>query len=93
MHAMPLGIPTLVMGDFNIDVSTATVSSKNLLSLMRYHGFHPTVTTPTHRKGGVLDNIFANMDTTNAHIHSVAKYYTDHTLISFAAPWHQLLSM
>lgn len=86
---VPQGLPTFIVGDFNIDMSTSTHSSKQLHNLMRYHGFHPTVKEATHRLGGHLDNIFINFPS-SPFLDVVPKYYTDHMYISISVPWIHL---
>lgn len=86
---LPQGMKTFILGDFNIDASLSTTSAKRFASLVRYHGFHPLVSEPTHRQGGHLDNIFTNISTTPL-IGVIPKYYSDHMYISLAVPWIHL---
>lgn len=57
----PQGLPSFLLGDFNIDLSLNTTSAKHLQNLIKYYGFRPCVSEPTHRQGGHLDNIFTNI--------------------------------
>lgn len=84
----PQGLPSFLLGDFNIDLSLNTTSAKHLQNLMKYYGFRPCVSEPTHRQGGHLDNIFTNILFTPL-LDVIPKYYTDHMFLSLAVPWTQ----
>lgn len=86
---IPLRLPSFILGDFNVDMSLSTRSPKQLYSLLKYYGFHPSIHEPTHRQGGYLDNIFTKVQTTPL-TDVIPKYYTDHFLISIAIPWIHL---
>lgn len=87
---VPHWLPTFIVGDFNIDMSLRTQSSKQLHNLiMRHYGFHPTVKEATHRQGGHLDNTFMNISS-NPLLDVVPKYHTGHMYIALAVPWIHL---
>jgi hypothetical protein len=63
VSSIPLGLPSFVLGDFNVDISLSTRSPKQFCSLFKYYGFRPFIHEPTQRQGGYLDNIFTNVQT------------------------------
>lgn len=84
----PQGLPSFLLGDFNIDLSLNTTSAKHLQNLIKYYGFRPCVSEPTYRQGGHLDNIFTNILFTPV-LDVIPKYYTNHMFLSLAVPWTQ----
>ena len=58
MNCIPqLNVPTIVTGDFNIDLLSKSGSESKLTKFMRYYGFRQLITEPTHRFGSLLDHI------------------------------------
>ena len=85
------GLATFIVGDFNIDISLSSQSSRHLLTLMRYYGFPPKVQETTHRQGRHLDNIFMNVSSFPL-LDVVQKYmyYKDNMYIALALPYIHL---
>lgn len=75
--SLPNGLPAFILGDFNINLSINGPSQSNLKKLISYHGFLQTIQRPTHRRGGLLDNIYFNRFTT-IHVDIIPTYYSDH---------------
>lgn len=50
----------------------------------RYYGFHHFVQGPIHRKGGLLDIIFAHCNTPDAETDKMAIYYSYHFIVASA---------
>ena len=92
ISALPDVFPSFILGDFNIDTSSSTQTTRTFLGLLRYYRFHPCVpgTKTTHRQGGQLDNIFINFSVDTC-VDIIPKYYSDHFLLSLAVPWSALL--
>lgn len=55
-------VPTILCGDFNIDILRECKQSKDLQKLTSYYGFHQFVSSPTHKKGSGLDHMYVNRD-------------------------------
>ena len=51
-------LPTVVLGDFNENLSETTADPSPLLGLMYSHGFHQLVRGPTTDSGSLLDHIY-----------------------------------
>ena len=88
---IPQRLPSLIVGDFNIDMSSTPSTSTTLSALLHYYAFHPIISEPTHRKGRQLDNIFINFSTKHSLTDVVPTYYSDHFLISLAIPWTEFI--
>lgn len=72
--------PTIICGDFNIDLTLKPDSmlSDNLQSM----GFHQHVNTPTTDYGSCLDHVYTkNIDINDINIHVVDCYFSDHDYI------------
>lgn len=82
---VPQGLAPFIVGEFYIDMSLSTQSSRQLRTLMLYYGFQPTVQEATHRQGGHLDNIFINVSLCPL-LDVVPKYYTDNMYITILVP-------
>jgi len=80
----PQTMPTVVLGDFNDDVSTA--SSSHLLRMMSSKGFSQLVKVPTTDSGSLLDHIYYTGTTTNVFIDVVDTYYSDHVAAYISIP-------
>ena len=87
LSAIPHGVYSVVIGDFNIDILTKTGRAKKLLHLLKYYGFHQLCKLPTHRKGGLLDHFYTNIHTEDVVLSTIPIYYTDHQLLSAAIPF------
>ena len=91
LQAVPLGIPVIVCGDFNINILRQQPSTSKLSSLLSYYGFpEQCVKASTHRKGGLIDHIYFNFPADSMVNDSVPKYYSDHMLLSVAVPYKEL---
>ena len=55
---LPQIVPTIIVGDFNEDISRA--NSSRLLQLMTSRGFSQLVQVPTTDSGSLLDHIYLN---------------------------------
>jgi len=85
-HHTPLGVPSIVPGDFNIDCSKKTLTSKQLSDLIKYYGFHQCIRHPTHRQGGILDHFYHNIISTYMSVDTISTYYSDHLILSMSIP-------
>lgn len=77
-------MPTIVLGDFNDDVSTA--SSSQLLRMMSSKGFSQLVKVPTTDSGSSIDHIYYTGTTTNVFTDVVDTYYSDHDATYISVP-------
>jgi endonuclease/exonuclease/phosphatase family metal-dependent hydrolase len=91
LQRIPQNIPTFIVGDFNIDLAKPSRSTKDLMSLTRYYGFHQLVDQSTHRRGGILDLLFVNRDLSDRTLDIIPTYYSDHLIVSFAFPIKEIL--
>jgi hypothetical protein len=63
MNCIPqLNVPTIVTGDFNIDLLLKSGSESILTKFMRCYGFRQLITEPTHRFGSLPDHMYINFD-------------------------------
>jgi hypothetical protein len=70
--------PCLVVGDFNEDTLKDTGPISTALQSM---GFHSLISTPTHRQGSCLDNIYIRfMKSTDSYVSP--NHYSDHFWVS-----------
>jgi hypothetical protein len=87
MMKFDLGMPTVVLGDFNDDLSKTNESI--LTKMMKGLGFNQLVTTPTSDRGTLIDHIYYNKSDTHEYLIDVRDtYYSDHdmTLLSTKLP-------
>ena len=80
---LPQIVPTVIVGDFNEDISRSNPS--RLLQLMTSRGFTQLVQVPTTDSGTLLDHIYFNGVMQNIFVDVVDTYYSDHdaTYLSF----------
>ena len=86
LAAAPQGIPTIVCGDFNIDIMKHTSSTKQLQAVVRHYGYVQHVGRPTHRKGGCLDHFYTNFSCDDLLLDVIPTYYSDHFVLTAAIP-------
>jgi exonuclease III len=67
--------PTILIGDFNIDLRTNGPTSQNLTTLLQGHGFTQLVNTPTTPQGSLLDHVWS---TTPGSVDLNPTYWSDH---------------
>jgi hypothetical protein len=87
LTVIPQGLPSFIVGDFNIDILTNEPTQKKLQNVMRYYGYIQYVHSPTHRKGGLLDHVYFNRTADGLLVDTVPTYYSDHFLLSLVVPW------
>jgi hypothetical protein len=75
--------PTVILGDFNIDLSVQSNQTKNLLSFFHTHNFHQLITSPTTDYETTIDHIYTNVTTETIHADVHETYFSYHKLISF----------
>ena len=91
MSELPVrAVPTIITGDLNIDMLSKQASAAKLKKLMLYYGFAQLVTTPTHRKGGLLDHYYVNFISEDIQLDVIPAYYSDHLMVSAAVPYYCL---
>ena len=62
MNCIPqLNVPTIVTGDFSIDLLSKSGSESKLTKFMRYYGFRQFITEPTHRFASLLDHMYTTL--------------------------------
>ena len=86
MQLPHLSIPTLVMGDFNIDLANRGTTSSNLVELMAHYGFIQLATEPTTRTGSIIDQVYYNHSPDPTILSIVPTYFTLHHLLLLAVP-------
>ena len=77
---LPQIVPTIIVGDFNEDISRS--NSSRLLQLMTSRGFSQLVQVPTTDSRSLLDHIYFNE---KSFVDVIDTYYSDHdaTYLSF----------
>ena len=80
---LPQIVPTIILGDFNEDISRS--NSSTLLQLMTSRGFSQLVQVPTTDSGSLLDHIYFNGTVEKTFVDVIDTYYSDHdaTYLSF----------
>ena len=58
MSLITTTIPTIIMGDFNVDPKRDAVEYNNLVSALGKKGFVQVINKATHIKGHMLDHIY-----------------------------------
>jgi endonuclease/exonuclease/phosphatase family metal-dependent hydrolase len=76
ISSLPQIVPTIIVGDFNHDLLSTPTSSRLLQLLSR--GFSQLIKVPTTDSGSLLDHIYYNTASQDAHIDVVDTYYSDH---------------
>ena len=80
-------VPTVIMGDLNIDYLSKQNSSGDLENLMLFYGFSQHVKKPTHRRGGLLDHFYYNRKSSLIQVDTKAVYYSDHLQLCATIPY------
>ena len=80
-------VPTVIMGDLNIDYLAKQNSSQDLNQLMTFYGFSQHVKKPTHRRGGLLDHMYYNRQSEIIQVDTKAVYYSDHLQLCATIPY------
>ena len=80
-----IAIPTIVMGDFNIDLLSRN-HDRRLLNLMSTNGFAQLVKTPTTDRGTLIDHVYCNSSLQDILIEVDDCYYSDHDIIYCSIP-------
>ena len=75
-----IALPTIVMGDFNIDLLSHN-HDRRLLNLMSTNGFAQLVKTPTTDRGTLIDHVYCNSCLQDILIEVDDCYYSDHDII------------
>ena len=80
---LPQMVPTIIVDDFNEDISRS--NSSRLLQLITSRGFSQLVQVPTTDSGSLLDHIYFNGIIENSVVDVMDTYYSDHdaTYLSF----------
>ena len=78
---LPHIVPTIIVVDFNEDLSRSTTS--RVLQLMSSRGFSQLVQVPTTDSGSMLDHIYYNGIVEDAVIDVTNTYYSDHNATFF----------
>ena len=80
---LPQIVPTIIVSDFNEDISRS--NSSRLLQLMTSRGFSQLLQVPTTDSGSLLDHIYFNGIIENSFVDVIDTYYSDHdaTYLSF----------
>lgn len=79
IHASNTDMPTLILGDFNIDIVSQPNSS--IVSLMSNHGYAQLVLSPTTSKGTLIDHVYYNRPTNDIIVQVHDTYYSDHDTV------------
>lgn len=86
-HLPHLNIPTVIMGDFNVNLLQQSDDQKTILQFFRHYGFRQIVTMPTHNTGSLLDHIYCNFQIpTNIIPTNHATYFSQHSFIQIIFP-------
>ena len=80
-----VALPTIVMGDFNIDLSSHN-HDRRLSNLMSTNGFAQLVKTPTTDRGTLIDHVYCNSSLQDILIEVDDCYYSDHDIIYCSIP-------
>jgi hypothetical protein len=76
--------PTIIIGDFNINMLTNTIESITLQNYMKTHSFHITFIKSTIFNNTQINHIWTNAPTQQSHNESTQAYWTNHNPIYFA---------
>ena len=87
---LPQGMPVFIGGDFNIDTLVQSSVSRKFKALLRYYGLRAVNHRPTHFKGGSIDHIITNMNTSSMTVDMFSTYYSDHLPVGLSIPMASL---
>jgi endonuclease/exonuclease/phosphatase family metal-dependent hydrolase len=87
---IPTNYPTIIIGDFNINMLTNTIESITLQNYINTHGFHITFIASTTPNNTQIDHIWTNAPTQQCHSESTQAYwkYHDPIYLKFKLPNH-----
>ena len=77
-------LPTLLMGDFNEDMSEYSAQSAQIVRLLRFmsdNGYDQLIKTPTTDRGTLIDHIYCNSNSGNIVTEVTDCYYSDHDIV------------
>ena len=77
-------LPSIVLGDFNDDL--LTTANSPLTHLMFRHGYSQLVHSPTTDNGTLIDHVYYNGPLSNAQVHVIDTYYSDHDTVYCSLP-------
>jgi hypothetical protein len=85
---IPTNFPTIIIGDFNINMLTNKIESITLQKYMNTHGFHITFIASTTSNNTKIDHIWTNAPTQQCHSESTQAYckYHNPIYLSFKLP-------
>lgn len=74
-------VPSVIAGDFNIDMLHNSPPVSRLLKVMLKYGFKQHVTIHTHKYGALLDHVWTNLDAERFEISTgvCISYWSDHS--------------
>ena len=81
-----LTLPTVLLGDFNENLSEMTVDRSPLIALMSSLSFHQLVDAPTTDSGCLLDHIYYSGPCVHAQVDTVDICYSDHDATFVSLP-------
>ena len=84
-HVNGFGFPTLILGDFNLDLLSCNNDSR-LINLMTLHNFNQIVNEPTTDRGSLIDHIYYNRSISDLVVEVSDTYYSDHDTIFCSLP-------
>ena len=71
-------VPTIVGGDFNVNMLTSSEEQNTLLRFMTDLNFKQVIQKPTHQLGGLLDHVWISANTILKNQLQTASAYSDH---------------
>ena len=74
-------LPTLVIGDFNEDLTDSETCSNRFLKFMMDNRFKQFVMTPTTDRGTMIDHVYGNVLLGNITSAVTDCYYSDHDIV------------
>ena len=84
IYASEADIPTVILGDFNVDILSQPNS--NIVRLMSDHGYTQLVTSPTTASGTLIDHVYYNQPNTGIIVQVQDNYYSDHDTVYCSIP-------
>ena len=74
------GLPTFIMGDFNIDLLSQNFD-RRLINILSVNNFTQLVNSPTTDRGSLIDHIYFNGTVSSIFVEVSDTYYSDHDTI------------
>ena len=84
VYASEADIPTVILGDFNIDILSQLNS--NIVRLMSDHGYTQLVTSFTTASGTLIDHVYYNQPNSGIIVQVRDNYYSDHDTVYCSIP-------